>query len=153
MKNDLRDYSLRIDGPLLAGQRELLLKVVDKVHRGEPYRPESSGDQELLQGVIVLLDEIADQAHDRYGIDSLIKPDGSNDTADGNEERCECEEPGYFCSGVPGILAHIEDGILAEGAKVERCDICCRYSSDAAALERLANKQSETDRKGDSHDV
>ena len=39
---------------------------------------------------------------------------------DGEDEPCECEKPGYFCSGVPG-----------------RCDLCQRYPSDAAALEKL----------------
>jgi hypothetical protein len=33
---------------------------------------------------------------------------------------CECEKPGYYCSGVPGILARVrKDGKLAVGAKVE----------------------------------
>jgi hypothetical protein len=47
---------------------------------------------------------------------------------------CECEGSGYFHSGVPGILAHFEQGRLAPDAVVERCDLCQRYSSDAAAL-------------------
>jgi hypothetical protein len=50
---------------------------------------------------------------------------------------CECEQPGYFRSGVPGILARVENGRLAEGAKVERCDSCGRYPSDKAAFEKL----------------
>ena len=50
---------------------------------------------------------------------------------------CECEQPGYFCSGVPGILARVENGRLVEGAKVERCDLCQRYPSDKAAFEKL----------------
>ena len=52
-------------------------------------------------------------------------------------EPCECEKPGYFCSGVPGIIAHVENGRLAQGAKVERCDLCQRYPSDQAALKKL----------------
>lgn len=59
------------------------------------------------------------------------------DRTSASEERCECEEPGYFCSGVPGILAHLDDGRLAEGAKVERCDACCLYPNDEAALAKL----------------
>ncbi len=51
--------------------------------------------------------------------------------------RCECEKPGFFCSGVPGILAHMENGRLAEGAQVNRCDLCQRYPSDEAAFEKL----------------
>ena len=51
---------------------------------------------------------------------------------------CECEKPGYYCSGVPGILARVKkDGKLAVGAKVERCDLCNRYSSDKAAYQML----------------
>ena len=56
---------------------------------------------------------------------------------DEDNARCECEKPGYFCSGVPGILAHMENGFLAEGAEVNRCDLCRRYPSDEAAFEKL----------------
>jgi hypothetical protein len=132
-------YALRIDGPLLANQRRLLLKVMDIVLRGEPYRAETPKDAEHLQGIVCLLDEIADQAHDRHGIASLIVPeaDQSDDSGLDNEYRCECEKSGFFCSGIPGILAHLENGRLPEGAEVERCDLCCRYPSDAAALDEL----------------
>jgi hypothetical protein len=50
---------------------------------------------------------------------------------------CDCEQPGTFSSGVPGIIAAMEDGRLAPGAVVERCDQCERYPTDAAALARL----------------
>lgn len=50
---------------------------------------------------------------------------------------CDCELPGTFCSGVPGILARMEQGRLAPNARVERCDVCRRYASDDAARERL----------------
>ena len=75
MNDNLHDYALRIDGPLLADQRRLLLKVMDTVFRGEPYVAETPKDGELLQGIMALLDEIADQAHDRHGLDSLIEPE------------------------------------------------------------------------------
>ena len=52
-------------------------------------------------------------------------------------QPCDCELPGYFCSGVPGILAHLQDGRLAPDARVERCDLCERYPSDLAARQRL----------------
>ncbi|QDU74658.1 hypothetical protein Pan97_16700 [Bremerella volcania] len=52
-------------------------------------------------------------------------------------EPCECEQPGYFQCGVPGILAHLEGGKLESGSAVERCDLCQRYPSDEAALVRL----------------
>lgn len=57
----------------------------------------------------------------------------------GSQDRriCDCEQPGHFCSGVPGILAHVENSQLAEGAKVERCDSCQRYPSGQAAYEKL----------------
>ena len=110
--HDLQDYALRIDGPLLANQRQLLLKVFDTVFRGDPYVAESPKDEELLQGVIALLDEIADQAHDRHGLASLLEADDSEEPKNPgphNQYRCECELPGFFCSGVPGILAHMEE--------------------------------------------
>ena len=139
MNENTHAYALHIDGPLLAKQRELLLKVFDTGFRDGPYVPTGPNDQDLLQGIISLLDEIADQAHDRHGIASLLEAeaDEAADPGPDNEYRCECEEAGYFCSGVPGILAHLEGGRLPEGAKVERCDLCCRYPSDAAALEKL----------------
>jgi len=55
------------------------------------------------------------------------------------DTRCDCELPGTFCSGVPGILAHMEQGRLAPNSKVERCDICRRFASDDAARERLVS--------------
>ena len=52
-------------------------------------------------------------------------------------EPCDCELPGEFHTGVPGILAVMEDGQGAPQAVVERCDQCCRFETDAAALVRL----------------
>jgi len=78
--------------------------------------------------LVNLTDEIADQAHDRHGVDCLL---------DGEDESCECEKPGHFHSGVPGILAHTKNGRLAPGAKVERCDLCQRYPTDEAALKKM----------------
>jgi hypothetical protein len=61
------------------------------------------------------------------------------------QERCECELPGYFNSGVPGILAHLEeDGNLAPDAAVERCDLCERYPTDEAAREHLREMRHDT---------
>ena len=53
---------------------------------------------------------------------------------------CDCEAPGYYCSGVPGILAHLSSGRLAAGAIVERCESCDRFSSDTAALDELRRR-------------
>jgi hypothetical protein len=132
--NSLHDYSLRIDGPLLRDQRRWLLGVADTILRGVVRVAEPSGP-DLLEGVISLLDQIADQAHDRYGIDCLLEdPTEEGQSRDG---RCECEVSGFYCSGVPGVLAHMENGRLAAGAGVERCDLCQRYPSDEAARQRL----------------
>jgi hypothetical protein len=54
-----------------------------------------------------------------------------------DDGACDCEQPGPFCSGVPGVLARIEQGRLVGGTVVERCDLCRRYPSDQAALQRL----------------
>ena len=126
--NELKQYSLHIDGPLFRRQRELLMKIADLAQQKQPYCPTSS-DEVLLEGLLGLTDELADQAHDQHGIDCLL--------VDEDHDRCECEKPGFFCSGIPGILAHMEDGRLAEGAKVNRCDLCQRYPSDEAAVEKL----------------
>ena len=69
---ELKPYALRIDGPLLANQRRLLFKLLDAVSRTEPCVPEARDDEDLLQGIVTLLDEIADQAHDQHGIESLL---------------------------------------------------------------------------------
>ncbi len=42
-------------------------------------------------------------------------------------EPCECEQPGMFHSGVPGVLVAMKDGRIVPGAVVERCDFCQRY--------------------------
>ena len=44
---------------------------------------------------------------------------------------CVCEEPGHFRSGVPGILAHVENGRIMN--HVERCDTCRRFRDDQVA--------------------
>ena len=134
-END-KTYHLRLDGKLFRQQRELLMRLVALVHGKRAYTPKP-GDEALLEGLLSLTDGLSDQAHDRHGIDCLL--DDAKATALGNEDddRCECAKPGFFCSGVPGILAHLENGRLAEGARVNRCDLCQRYPSDEAALEKL----------------
>ena len=63
MNENTHAYALRIDGPLLAKQRQWLLDLAEK----------TTGDgRDHLEGIIALLDEIADQAHDRHGIDCLL---------------------------------------------------------------------------------
>ena len=64
-------YALRIDGPQFRAQRQLLLNLTQWAKRQAPLV--SDPDQEnLLNGLINLTDEIADQAHDNYGVDCLI---------------------------------------------------------------------------------
>ena len=53
------------------------------------------------------------------------------------DEACDCEAPGFFHAGVPGILAHLEQGRVAPGALVERCDMCRRFASDEEASAHL----------------
>lgn len=53
-------------------------------------------------------------------------------------DPCECQLPGDFCCGVPGILAKVENCRVVPGGKVERCDLCDRYPSDQAAHDKLA---------------
>ena len=50
---------------------------------------------------------------------------------------CDCELPGYFQCGVPGILAHMENGRIVPGFHVERCDACRRFDSDTDAEAKL----------------
>jgi hypothetical protein len=50
---------------------------------------------------------------------------------------CACMQPGYFYCGVPGVIAHLENGRLPPGAKVERCDQCGRYADDDTARRKL----------------
>jgi len=54
-----------------------------------------------------------------------------------DDKLCDCETPGFFYAGVPGILAHLHEGRVAPGALVERCDMCCRFASDEEAKARL----------------
>jgi hypothetical protein len=64
-------YTLQIDGKLFRDQRKLLITIADLARHQQPYKP-SPGDEELLEGLLNLTDAIADQAHDRHGIDCLL---------------------------------------------------------------------------------
>jgi hypothetical protein len=72
--NDTNQYALRLDCGAFRAQRELLTKIADLAHRGQPFEP-VCGDEELLDGLLELSETIADQAHDRYGIDCLLDDD------------------------------------------------------------------------------
>ncbi len=67
-----QSYVLRIDGPLFRDQRRLLLRLAEAWNRGRPYIPELAETRQL-EGLLDLLDEVADQAHDRRGIDCLLE--------------------------------------------------------------------------------
>ena len=68
---DGRSYLLSIEGPLFREQRELLIGLADDARNGRACRLDSK-QIELLEGLIGLIDALADQAHDRHGIDCLI---------------------------------------------------------------------------------
>jgi hypothetical protein len=72
--NDTKRYDLHLDGQLFRAQRELLLKLTDLARRNEPYQF-VPGDEALLEGLLNLTDAIADQAHDRHGINCLLSDD------------------------------------------------------------------------------
>jgi hypothetical protein len=71
---DTKRYELSLDGKLFRAQRGLLLRIADLAHREQPYEP-APGDDRLLEGLLGLTDSIADQAHDRYGIECLLVED------------------------------------------------------------------------------
>ena len=70
--NDTKRCDLNLDGPLFRTQRELLLRLADLARRKQPYEP-VPGDEAMLEGLVDLTDPLADQAHDRYGIDCLLQ--------------------------------------------------------------------------------
>ena len=57
---------------------------------------------------------------------------------DGVASKCEECSSGHFSSGVPGVLAHIAEGIIL--SEVHRCDACQRYESDAEAERVLRDR-------------
>ena len=60
-----RPYELDIDGPLLRKQRQWLLDAMFA----------STGQFDIIAGLINLTDAIANQAHDKYQIDCLLTED------------------------------------------------------------------------------
>ena len=69
-------------------------------------------------------------------IDALCERLNMPEPAEG-DEPCDCEGEGFFHAGVPGILAHLQQGRVAPGVLVERCDLCRRFASDDEAKSRL----------------
>lgn len=71
----------------------------------------------------------------------FVVPPSEPDPGNSPTTPCECEAPGFYCSGVPGILAHRDDaGRVAPDSRVERCDLCRRYPSDTAGRARLVER-------------
>lgn len=130
--NVLKSYALRIDRPLLDRQQWQFLKMLDAVFHSERYVPEDRDDEFVMLGVLTLLEKI-DQWMETCPENHL----SSDDPCDHNRFRCDCELPGMFCSGVPGILARVENGRVVPDTEVERCDTCRRYASDDLAREKL----------------
>ena len=72
----------------------------------------------------------------------IVIPTADNTVSEADaaaDPPCDCELPGFFHCGIPGILAHFENGRLAPGATVERCDQCERYATDEAARQKLVD--------------
>jgi hypothetical protein len=63
--NKITELIKKIDGPLFKEQRQVIAELID-----DAYQEES--DIRALEGLQNLLDEIADIAHDQYGIDCLL---------------------------------------------------------------------------------
>lgn len=55
-------------------------------------------------------------------------------------QPCACSQPGHFHCGVPGVIAHLENGRLPPHGQVERCDQCGRYPDDEAARQQLIDR-------------
>ena len=73
----VQNYVLSIDGPLLRQQRQLLIAREADLLDTEKFSAEP-GELAAVRGLIELTDAIADQAHDKYGIDSLLAPEDSD---------------------------------------------------------------------------
>jgi hypothetical protein len=63
--NKITELIKKIDGPLFKEQRQVILELIDDDSL-------LTSDIRALQGLQNLLDEIADIAHDQYGIDCLL---------------------------------------------------------------------------------
>ena len=84
LEGSLCSFDLAIDGPLLRIQRERLLQLMDALHRGKPVSL-TPNDKDLLEGLINLTDEIADQVATRYSVNSLL----ANTTLQSHEDNPE----------------------------------------------------------------
>ena len=86
---DENTYTLDVDGPLFRRQRKWLIDTVQLAHHMLQGKDTAllSIDRagiEILDGLINLTDSIADEAHDRHGLDCLL---GDNEHIATDEER------------------------------------------------------------------
>lgn len=72
-----RPYYLNIDGELLRQQQRVLFVRIDFLRRKRPSFEELI---DCYEGMLALLEEIADQAYDNYGIDCLINNEAEDDS-------------------------------------------------------------------------
>jgi len=79
MAGNQKIYHLDIDGPQLRRQRELLFLLMEAADESRTFDlgPEQFA---VLDGLVNLTDDIADQAHDKYGIDCLLTNDEESET-------------------------------------------------------------------------
>ena len=76
--DDPQGYTLNLDGPLFRRQRKFLVNLMNRSRGNEATPLQLPADaEEVLEGLISLTDEIADQAHDQYGIDCLLEEGAS----------------------------------------------------------------------------
>ena len=95
--------------------------------------------QQLARQGLALADAFPQFADERPL--SMEEIDSLCDLLNDSDSPCDCERPGEFCSGVPGVIARMEQGRLAPNATVERCDLCQRFATDDAAHQRLIELQ------------
>jgi hypothetical protein len=83
-------------------------------------------------------EEVANTLNDVIVVPMPVEPRSESFAEEDESEPCECEAPDqpFYC-GVPGILAHVENGRVVPDTRVERCDACERFASDDAAREKL----------------
>jgi len=82
--------------------------------------------------------DVANTLNDVIVVPLPVEPRSQSLAEEDESEPCECEAPDQpFYSGVPGILARVENGRVVPDTKIERCDACERFASDDAAREKL----------------
>jgi hypothetical protein len=52
-------------------------------------------------------------------------------------QPCQCMQPGFFNCGVPGVLAHLQNGRLPPDGNVQHCNQCGQYPDDESARQKL----------------